>query len=50
MEALGAFTDMAQWRFILPLLGNKAYYAQLGLVENLDSKLGTSKVYIIDKK
>ena len=50
MEALGAFTDMAQWRFVFASPEEiKKYYAQLGLVENLDSKLGTSKVYIIDK-
>ena len=50
MEALGAFTDMAQWRFVFATPEEiKKYYAQLGLVENLDSKLGTSKVYIIDK-
>lgn len=51
IEALGAFTDMAQWKFVFaPPEEIKAYYAQLGLVEKLDDKIGTSKIYIIDKK
>jgi hypothetical protein len=50
MEALGGFTDMAQWRFVFAAPEEiKSYYAQLGLVEKLDNKLGSSKVYIIDK-
>jgi hypothetical protein len=51
VDALSAFTDVAQWRFVFaPPEEIKVYYAQLKLVENLDEKLGTPKVYIIDKK
>lgn len=51
IEALGAFTDMAQWKFVFASPKDiEAYYAQLNLVEKLDDKLGTPKIYIIDKK
>ena len=51
VHALSAFTDVAQWCFVFASPQEiKTYYAQLKLVENLDEKLGTPKVYIIDKK
>jgi hypothetical protein len=51
VDALGAFTDVAQWRFVFASPeAISTYYAQLKLVEKLDDKLGTPKVYIIDKK
>jgi hypothetical protein len=48
IDALAAFTDVAQWRFVFKR-GNKTYYSQLKLVEKLDDNLGTPKVYIVDK-
>ncbi|MGZ9676813.1 hypothetical protein [Flavobacterium sp. GNP001] len=51
ITALGAFTDVAQWRFVFATPEEiSKYYAQLNLVEKLDDKFGTPKVYIIDKK
>ena len=51
VDALGAFTDVAQWRFVFASPDEiKVYYDQLKLVEKLDDKLGTPKVYIVDKK
>jgi hypothetical protein len=51
VDALGAFTDMEQWRFVFASPEEiNTYYDQLQLVEKLDEKLGTPKVYIIDKK
>jgi hypothetical protein len=51
VDALGAFTDVAQWRFVFASPDTISdYYSQLRLKENLDDKLGTPKVYIIDKK
>ena len=51
ITALGAFTDVAQWRFVFATPEEiSIYYAQLNLVEKLDKKLGTPKVYIVDKK
>lgn len=51
VDALAAFTDTAQWRFVFASPQEiKTYYAQLKLAEELDGKLGTPKVYIIDKK
>lgn len=51
LDALGAFTDVAQWRFVFATPEEiAAYYAQLNLVEKLDDKFGTPKVYIVDKK
>ena len=51
VDALGAFTDVKQWRFVFASTEaiNK-YYDQLKLVEKLDKHSGTPKVYIIDKK
>ena len=51
VDALGAFTDVKQWRFVFA--STKAinrYYDQLKLAEKLDKHTGTPKVYIIDKK
>ncbi len=51
VDALGAFTDVAQWRFVFASPDEiNVYYNQLKLVEKLDDKLGTPKVYIVDKK
>ncbi|MBC5862370.1 hypothetical protein [Flavobacterium turcicum] len=51
ITALGAFTDVAQWRFVFATPEEiSKYYAQLNLVEKLDDKFGTPKVYIVDKK
>ena len=50
VDAFAMFTDVAQWRFVFATPEEiKSYYAQLKLVEQLDDKLGTPKVYIIDK-
>jgi hypothetical protein len=51
VDALAAFTDVAQWRFVFASPAEiTSYYSQLKLVEKLDDKFGTPKVYIIDKK
>lgn len=51
VDALGAFTDVAQWRFVFASTeAINTYYDQLKLVEKLDEHTGTPKVYIIDKK
>jgi hypothetical protein len=51
VDALGAFTDVAQWRFVFASTTEiNTYYAQLKLLEKLDENFGTPKVYIIDKK
>ena len=51
VDAFAMFTDVAQWRFVFASPEEiETYYSQLKLVEKLDDKLGTSKVYIIDKK
>ena len=51
VDALGAFTDVAQWRFVFASTEEiSTYYDQLKLVEKLDENSGTPKVYIIDKK
>jgi hypothetical protein len=34
IDALAAFTDVAQWRLFCFKRGNKTYYSQLKLVEN----------------
>jgi hypothetical protein len=50
VDALAAFTDMTQWRFVFASAEEiDAYHKQLKLKEQLDEKLGTPKVYIIDK-
>ncbi|RDI52165.1 hypothetical protein [Flavobacterium glaciei] len=51
VDALGAFTDVAQWRFVFASTDAiNTYYDQLKLVEKLDEHTGTPNVYIIDKK
>lgn len=51
VDALGAFTDVAQWRFVFASpVDITTYYSQLKLKDQLDDKLGTPKVYIVDKK
>ena len=51
IDALAAFTDVAQWRFVFASTAEiTSYHSQLKLVEKLDDKFGTPKVYIIDKK
>ena len=51
IDALAAFTDVAQWRFVFASSEEiKTYYSQLKLVEKLSDNLGTPKVYIVDKK
>lgn len=51
VDALAAFTDVAQWKFVFASRDAiTAYYGQLKLVEELDANSGTPKVYIIDKK
>ncbi|OAB28107.1 hypothetical protein SAMN05444395_10356 [Flavobacterium fryxellicola] len=51
VDALAAFTDVAQWRFVFASPDEiTSYHSQLKLLEKLDDKLGTPKVYIIDKK
>lgn len=51
VDALGAFTDVAQWRFVFASPEDiTTYYSQLKLKDQLDDKLGTPKVYIVDKK
>ncbi|MBC7748268.1 MAG: hypothetical protein H7Z76_06790 [Methylotenera sp.] len=51
VDALAAFTDVTQWRFVFASPTEiTSYHSQLKLVEKLDDKYGTPKVYIIDKK
>ncbi|MFV8268625.1 hypothetical protein ACNQGP_01665 [Flavobacterium sp. GT2N3] len=51
VKALGAFTDVSQWRFVFASVEDiNTYYTQLKLVEKLDENSGTPKVYIIDKE
>ena len=50
IDAFAMFTDVSQWHFVFASPEDiKTYYSQLKLVEKLDDKLGTPKVYIIDK-
>jgi hypothetical protein len=51
VDALAAFTDMAQWHFVFATPKEiLSYYDQLKLVSKLDNKFGTPNVYIIDKE
>ena len=51
LEALGAFTDVSQWHFVFaPSNEINSFYTKLNLVGTLDTKLGTSNVYILDKE
>lgn len=50
-EAFEAFTDMSQWQFIFATPSEiQQYYKQLNLISPLDSVMGTSNVFIIDKE
>jgi hypothetical protein len=46
----GSFTDVAQWRFVFASKRLRCIINKLKLVEKLDDKLGTPKVYIVDKE
>jgi hypothetical protein len=51
VNSLTAFTDVSQWHFVFASSEEiKAYYAQLNLVGQLDTDLGTPNVYILDKE
>ena len=51
VDALGAFTDVSQWRFVFTSPEEiTTYYNQLKLVGKLDADLGTPNVYILDKE
>jgi hypothetical protein len=49
IDALAAFTDVAQWRFVL-LQASKKILFSIKASRKLDDNLGTPKVYIVDKK
>jgi hypothetical protein len=51
LKALGTYTEVAQWQFVFASPTEiEAYYKQLQLVGDLDSDLGTSMIYILDKE
>jgi hypothetical protein len=51
LKALGTYTEVAQWQFVFASPTEiDAYYKQLQLVGDLDSDLGTSMIYILDKE
>jgi hypothetical protein len=51
IDALAKFTDVAQWKFVFaPENEVQSYYNQLKLKGKLNSNLGTSSVFIIDKQ
>lgn len=51
LKALGTYTEVAQWQFVFASPTEiEAYYKQLQLVGDLDSNLGTSMIYILDKE
>jgi hypothetical protein len=51
VDALAAFTDVSQWRFVFTTTDEiSAYYKQLKLVGKLDANFGTPNVYILDKE
>lgn len=50
-EKLGVNVDLKHWHYIMAEPAEiEAYFKQLKLVGNLNDKLGTSNVYIIDKE
>jgi hypothetical protein len=49
IDALAAFTDVAQWRLFCFKRGNKNVLFSIKS-RKLDDNLGTPKVYIVDKK
>jgi len=51
LKALGTYTEVAQWQFVFASPTEiDAYYKQLQLVGDLDSNLGTTMIYILDKE
>lgn len=51
VDALKPFTDVAGWNFVFASPDEiQQFYNQLHLKGKLDSKLGTSNVYIVDKE
>ncbi len=51
LKALGTYTEVAQWQFVFASPTEiDAYYKQLQLVGDLDSNLGASMIYILDKE
>jgi len=51
LKALGTYTEVAQWQFVFASPTEiDAYYKKLQLVGDLDSNLGTSMIYILDKE
>ena len=50
LDALKPFTDVKGWHFVFASPEEiKTFYSQLNLKGQLDDKLGTSNVYIVDK-
>ena len=50
VDALKPFTDVKGWNFVFASPEEiKTFYSQLNLKGQLDDKLGTSNVYIVDK-
>lgn len=50
-KALGTYTDVSQWQFVFASHDQIInYHKQLGLVGKLDSHLGTTIIYILDKE
>ena len=50
LDALDEFTDVSQWHFVFATPQEiESYYKTLKLKGSLDSKVGTSMVYIVDK-
>lgn len=51
LKTLGTYTEVAQWQFVFATpVEITAYYKQLHLVGKLDSNVGTSMIYILDKE
>ena len=50
IDAFSPFTDVANWHFVFASPDEiNSYYSQLKIVGKLDDRLGTPKVYILDK-
>lgn len=51
LKTLGTYTEVAQWQFVFTTpVEITTYYKQLHLVGKLDSNVGTSMIYILDKE
>lgn len=51
LKTLGTYTEVAQWQFVFATpVEITTYYKQLHLVGKLDSNVGTSMIYILDKE